>query len=175
MARLTIQNPETAHGELRGLFDAVKAKLGKVPNMMRVLGNSPAALKSYLELSSTLAHGVLSHRVREQIALLSAERNACHYCVAAHTVLGKMAGLSAEETVAAREGKATDARELAALRLAGALLEKRGAVSAAEMQAARAALSEAEIVEIICGTALNILTNYVNVAADVDVDFPRVN
>ena len=43
------------------------------------------------------------------------------------------------------------------------------------MQAVRAAgFSEEAVVEIIAHVALNLFTNYVNVALDVPVDFPQV-
>ena len=35
-----------------------------------------------------------------------------------------------------------------------------------------ATLSDAEILEVIAAVALNIFTNYLNLAADTDIDFP---
>ena len=35
-------------------------------------------------------------------------------------------------------------------------------------------LTDGEIAEIVAHVALNIFTNYFNIAFDVDVDFPRV-
>ena len=37
------------------------------------------------------------------------------------------------------------------------------------------AFDDGQIVEIIAHVALNLFTNYVNIALDVPVDFPRVN
>ena len=47
-------------------------------------------------------------RLGEQIAVAVADRNACSYCLAAHTVLGQKAGASAEEMAAAQLGESSD-------------------------------------------------------------------
>jgi AhpD family alkylhydroperoxidase len=114
--------------------------------------------------------------LHEQIALAVAEANGCNYCLAAHTLLGKGAGLTSSDILAARAGEASDPRSAAALALARKLVERRGAVGADDIAAARAgSLSDADIVEIVASVAINVLTNYVNIAADTDIDFPPVD
>jgi hypothetical protein len=55
------------------------------------------------------------------------------------------------------------------------LVETRGGVTSADLDAVRAAgWSDADIAEIVGNVAVNVLTNYFNKAADVDVDFPLV-
>ena len=102
MNRITQLDPSTATGKTRQLFDGVQAKLGIVPNLFRVLGNSPAALDAYLGFSGALAGGVLTGRVREQIALAVAETNLCGYCLSAHTFIGGKLGLSEKDMTEAR-------------------------------------------------------------------------
>ena len=53
-ARLPLIDPARATGPEKALLDAVKAKMGLVPNLTRALANSPAALKSYLDFSGAL-------------------------------------------------------------------------------------------------------------------------
>lgn len=174
MPRISPISNEAASPQVQELFEAIKTKLGRIPNMMRTMAHSPAALKGYLSLSSALG-GTLSPRIREQLGLLAAEVNGCHYCQAAHSALGKMAGLSAAEISAGRMGKATDARESAALRFARGLLEKHGDVGDEGFAAVRSAgFSDGEIAEIIGVVSLNVLTNYFNNALQVEVDFPKV-
>ena len=93
MNRIAQLDPTQATGKTRELFDAVEARLGSVPNLFRVFGNSPAALEGYLSFCGALAGGVLTDRVREQIALVVAEINYCEYSLSAHIYLGGMAGL----------------------------------------------------------------------------------
>ena len=92
MARLTQISPEAASGRARELLDAVKDRLGLVPNMTRAMANSPAALDGYLQFSGALGKGSLPARVREQISLAVAQANGCDYCLAAHSAIGKTVG-----------------------------------------------------------------------------------
>lgn len=175
MARITIQNPQTATGSNKDIFDFFQKNLGTVPNMAKVMANSPAVLQGYAQFSGALGGGTLPAKVREQIALLTAETNACTYCLSAHSALGKMAGLSQSQIEGARNGESGDVLTLGALRLAQAVLGARGGVSEREIIDARnAGLTEAQIAEVVAAVALNVFTNYFNRALDVDVDFPRV-
>lgn len=175
MNRITQLDPASATGKTKQLFDGVQAQLGTVPNLFRVFGNSPAALEGYLSFSGALASGVLSAKVREQIALAVAEINDCTYCRSAHTYIGGKVGLSEREIADARKVVATDARTEAILNLARSIVVQRGELSETEFKAARAAkLTDAEIVETTANVALNILTNYVNHVAQTVVDFPEV-
>ncbi len=175
MSRIAPLDPAQASGQARQLFDGVQAKLGSVPNLFRVLGHAPAALKGYLDLSSALAAGSLSPKVREQIALTVAESNLCGYCLSAHAFLGGKLGLSGQDIARARHADAADARTDAILKLARAIVVRRGEIGDADWQPARAAgLSDGEIVEVVAHVALNVLTNYVNHVARTVVDFPAL-
>ncbi len=176
MNRIHQLDPATATGKTKQLLDGVKAKLGVVPNLFRVFGNSPAALEGYLGFSGALASGALSAKVREQIALVVAEINDCGYCRNAHAFIGGKVGLSEREIADARRVVAADPRTEAILNLARSVVMQRGKLGAAEFQAARAAnLSDAEIVETTANVALNIFSNYVNHVALTVVDFPEPN
>jgi len=175
MARLTVQNPATATGAAKNVYDGAKKALGVIPNMVRVIGNSPAALQGWAQFSGALSTGSLPASTREQLALLIAEYNDCQYCLAAHAAIGSAAGLNRQQVDQARRGVSPDKRAAAALTFAQALLEAHGGVSAADVEAARAAgLSEAELVEVVGAVAVNVFTNYVNRAFAVDLDFPRL-
>jgi len=90
-------------------------------------------------------------------------------------VLGKGAGLAAMDILAARVGTSPDERAMAALAFARKLVANQGRVSPDDVaEAQAAALDDAEIVEIIAAVAINLFTNYLNLAADTDVDFPPV-
>ena len=80
---------QAAPAASRPLLEAVQKQLGSVPNLFRIVGNSPAALEGYLGLNGALAKGALDARTRERIALVVAEANGCDYCLSAHTYLGK--------------------------------------------------------------------------------------
>lgn len=173
MSRIPAIDPTTATGPTAPLFTAVKAKLGVVPNLVRTFAQSPSVLEAYLGFSGALAKGVLPAPVREQLALAIAESNACEYCLSAHTLMGKGAGLSPEAMVAARRGEATDPKVAALLLFARAVVAERGKVADDQLVTVRAAgASDAEIVEVVAHVALNILTNYTNSVAQTVADFP---
>jgi uncharacterized peroxidase-related enzyme len=176
MQRLTALNPDTTTGKSKDLFNAIQGKLGMVPNMMRTLGNSPAALNGYLALSGALAESSIGGKLGELIALTVANANSCEYCNAAHSFIGeKLVHIDATSIAAAREGKSADAKIEAALEFSRISVEKRGLVSDTDVDALKnAGYNEAAIAEIIVHIGLNLLTNYFNNAAKVTVDFPEV-
>lgn len=175
MARVDVVDLKAATGEAKELLDAVQSSLGMVPNFIRVLANSPAALKAFLGIYGIAGAGALDPQTRERIALAVAEQNACQYCVSAHTAIGLQVGLHHREILANRAGRSSDAKAEAALIFAGALVEHTGAVSKVEFDAVRAAgHSDAEIVEIITHVAMNIFTNLLGKATQVEIDFPTI-
>lgn len=172
--RIPAIDPAAATGASIPLFTAVKSKLGVVPNLMRTFAQSPAVLEAYLGFSSTLTKGVLPAKVREQLALAIGEANGCEYCLSAHTLLGKGAGLTPDAILAARQGEAADPKVGAILRFAADVVASRGRVSDEQLAAARAAgVTDAELVEVVAHVAANVLTNYLNNVAQTVVDFPR--
>ena len=175
MARVPVIDPNTATGEARQLLDAVQAQLGVTPNFIRVLANSPKALQGFLGLYGALGQAELDKPTQERIALAIAEGNGCQYCVSAHTAIGRRAGLSNGEMALNRQGRPQDVKAAAAVAFARALNDNMGEVTGAEFEAARAAdLSDGEIVEVIAVVAINILTNILNKATRVEIDFPKV-
>jgi len=171
MANLNLVDDDVA--ATRASFEGLRKQIGLVPNLYRVVGNSPAALQGHLGLAGALGRGVLAAPLREQIALLSAETNGCDYCLSAHSVIGAGAGLDVAAIEAARHGGAAAARDKAALDLARALLANQGRNAQQELAAVKAAgWDDAAIVEIAHHVALNVLTNMVNTLADTPIDFP---
>lgn len=160
----------------RPSLNAVAKSLGSVPNLFRVVGNSPAALKGYLGMASALSGASLDARTQERIAIAVAEVNGCGYCLAAHAYLGRhVAKLDDAEISANRHGASNDPKADAAVRFAVEVVKSRGHVTDAQLAAVRAAgYGDAEVVEIVLAVALNTFTNYVNEVAGTEIDFPAV-
>jgi uncharacterized peroxidase-related enzyme len=176
MSRLPIPTRDDAPAASQPLLDAVGKQLGVIPNLFRLVGNSPAALEGYLGLNGAL-YKALDAKTRERIALAVAQVNGCDYCLSAHTYLGSnLVKLDAAELAANRHGRSNDPKADAALRFARTVAETRGQVSGADIAAVRGAgYSDAQVVEIVLLVALNFLTNLVNNVADTDIDFPVVS
>ena len=175
MSRIPLVNPKDSTGERQQILGQIHSAFGATPNMFRAVANSTAALKSMWGSFGALGGGVIPPKLGEQIAVAIANRNACEYCLAAHTALGRKAGASGDEMSAAQDGHSQDPKTAAALRFALRVVEGRGQIETADVEALRAAgFNDEEIVEILAHVALNLFTNYVNVAFAVPVDFPGV-
>ncbi|NJM33971.1 MAG: carboxymuconolactone decarboxylase family protein [Rhodomicrobium sp.] len=176
MQRIASIEPANAQGQSKELLDAVKSKLGIVPNLTKVMANEPAVLNGYLSFSGALAGGTFDAKTREALALAVAGANSCGYCASAHSAISKNLKVPEDEITRRLTGHASDPKLDAALVFARQVVAKKGLVSDADMSAVRAAgNSDAEIVEIIGNVVLNLLTNYINHVADTAIDFPVVD
>ena len=90
-------------------------------------------------------------------------------------MLGKGAGLSQEDIDRARDAASSDPKAAAVLRFARTIVAERGKVSPADLDGfRRAGGTDAEAIETVAHVVLNIFTNYVNLVADTEIDFPVV-
>ena len=174
MQRINAIDPQAVTGAAKTLVDGVQRKLGFVPNFMRTLAVSPATLDAYLSFGDRLSQGILSPKLREQIALTVAYSDSCQYCLAAHTAIGGVLGLSPSQLEAAYTADSPDPQIAAALHFAQQLVQNQGHVSDEEVANVRqAGYGDAEIAEIVGNVALSVFTNYFNTVAQTDVDFPK--
>ncbi len=174
MSRINLDTPRTPSAS-QAVLSQVHQAFGATPNMFKAVANSPAALKSMWAAFGALGQGTLGAALGEQIAVAIANANRCDYCLAAHTVLGQQAGVSAETIAAAQVGQSGDPRTAAALAFALKVVAQRAQVSDADVATLHeVGFGDEQVVEILAHVALNLYTNYINVALDVPVDFPRV-
>ena len=175
MPNVPLVDREAATDPVKDQLEQIGSAFGAVPAMFRAVANSPAALASMWSAFGAYGGGTLGAALGEQIAVAVANRNSCGYCLAAHTALGKKAGLSTEVLAEAQEGTSDDPRTAALLAFALKLVDERGQVTSADVDALRAhGWNDEQIVETIGQVALNLFTNYVNIALDVPIDFPTV-
>jgi uncharacterized peroxidase-related enzyme len=159
----------------RPLLAEAQVRTGCVPNLLKMLALSPAALAGYQALRSALADGSLTAATRRRIALAVTEINDCDYCRSANIYFGRRHEMDDAELTANRNGASNDMRADAALRLAAKITRQRGHVSDADVAAFRAAgYSEPELIELVCQVALTTMTNYLNEIAGTEIDFPLV-
>jgi uncharacterized peroxidase-related enzyme len=175
MSRLQLINPSQATPDRKELLNQIHGAFGATPNMFKAVANSPAALKSMWGSFGALGAGVIGAPLGEKIAVAIANSNRCEYCLAAHTVLGTNAGVTPTEMLAAQVGQSADPKTAAALTFALKLVTNRAQISDADVGALRlVGFDDEHIMEIMAHVALNLFTNYVNVAFDVPVDFPKI-
>ena len=175
MSRLVIHARDDVPEASKPVLNAVHKQLGVVPNMFRLIASSPAVLQGFAANNGALAK-TLDLKTRERIALAVAQANGCDYCLSAHTYLGlNLAKIAPDEIALNRKGHSGDAKADAAVGFAAKIVQTRGHVSDADLDAVRrAGFADSQIVEIIAVVAENIFTNLLNVVADTDIDFPVV-
>lgn len=172
-ARVKLIEREDADGTTRKLLDAVNDAYGVIPNVAKVLANSPAALNAYLQFSTALTGGVLSAQLQDQVKLAVSEANSCDYCKAALCAIGSAHGLTAADLLSARKAESPDPKTEAILQFASELVKDNGHVNNDAVQRARrAGASDAEIVETVAVVVNAFFTNYINNALQTEVDFP---
>jgi AhpD family alkylhydroperoxidase len=176
MSRIQIPAIASATGATAEVYVQVrKVAGGGVPNLFAVLGHlAPRSLAAVLGAEGALASGSLDNKDLETIKLLVSDLTGCDYCVAAHTMLGKLAGLPAETLRKVRSGQPTgDAKRDALIRFVLTLHKTSGTISTEEFDAIRrAGYSEAQLADIALAIALTVFTNTFNRINDTDVDFP---
>lgn len=165
---------DEATPQQREALEKVKAAVGKVPGLFATFGQAPNVLNALLGFQSALTKGGLTVRDLDLIDLHVSQLNGCAYCVSAHTVLGKMHGLAAEQILRIRDGQGDTPRDVAVLALARRVAKSGGLGAATEVaQAREAGLGDAEIVEVIAAVGIRTLVNSVALAAATEIDWPK--
>lgn len=174
MDRIRLLTKEDAPQNSKELLEEVQQRFGGIPNIFKVMSNSPSILRSYLKFSEALSSGILDAKIAERIALFVSEQNKCEYCLSAHSLIAKNAGLSKEEIIQGRMGDSSEQKAAVALAFARAVYENKGSVSMASLANIREeGFSDEEVLEIVGHVILTMLTNFVNNVAQTTVDFPK--
>lgn len=175
MSRIAPVLDANASPDAANLFAAIKAKVGMVPNLYRVVAQRPAVLSALLGLGTALGQGNFDAKTREAIALTVAKANRCDYCASAHTAISVSMKVAQDEILANLNARSVDPRLTAILALAARIVAEKGHVTDADLAAARAAgLDDGDVVEVAANVVANILTNYINHIAQTEIDFPVV-
>ena len=175
MARIPVHTLDTAPEGSRDGLKAIHDRFGRLMNIQAAMAHNPVVLKTYLAFKDILHNdGTFDARIEQAIALAVSVVNGCDYCQAAHTLGGKAAGLSEEETVAIRKGDYGFDRKLGALlALAREDAQERGRVRDETWEAALAAgWTDADLLEAHVHVVANVLTNYFNQLVRTDLDLP---
>lgn len=173
MPRLKAVSVDQADGRVRELFDGLKKAVGAVPNIYQGVASSPVALDVLLGMGAKLGEGRLTKAEAEAIKLVVAQNYSCNYCLAAHTMVGRKAGLSEEDTIAIRRGAISEPKLSALVRFVGNALQPTGRISDDDLRAIRAAgFDDGQITEILMVLAQTVFTTLFNRVNQTEVDFP---
>lgn len=172
MTDFTLHTKETAPGESGEFIDGATAMFGFLPNLMAIAAEAPALIEGYVTLTGIFRKSSFTPGEQQLILLAVSRANECHYCMAAHTGGAKMAGVDDAVIAALREDREIDDPRLQALRkFAQTLTEKRGWAENADVDAFLAAgFTKANILEMIVGCAIKLMSNYTNHLANTPLD-----
>jgi uncharacterized peroxidase-related enzyme len=163
---------ETAPEASRKDLAEVKQKFGRVPNFFAVAAESPAAVNAYVSLSNIFRTTGLTPAEQQIVILAASVENKCEYCVAAHSRGAKMAGVP-EDVINAIKARARldDAKTEALRRLVSQIVDKRGWLSDADVQAfLTQGYSKAQLLDVMVGVSMKTLSNYINHLTDPPVE-----
>ena len=175
MEEIKVLSIDEAPEKSKKLLETIKEGFGKIPNVFAVMAHSPETLEACLSYKEILSRGELTPKEQEAVSLAIAQQNECGYCLAAHTTVAGMAGVSQEEILRNRKGDSTDSKIEALLNLTKNILATNGNPSGGNIDAFISAVySKAALFELIGFVSLNIFTNYVNHIAKTPIDFQEV-
>ena len=175
MPRIETPPLESATGHAAAIFEQIKRAAGSVPNCYAAIGSlKPAALKAILQADGVLASSSLSKQDQETIKLIVSESTHCDYCIAAHSMLGMLAGLAPQTLAQIRGGASTgDARRDALVRFVRALVYTRGTMRNEAFASIKdAGYTDANLVDISLAITVTTFTNVFNRINDTPVDSP---
>lgn len=172
MIELTKHTRETAPEGSHGIMDAYTERFGFMPNLVSILAESPAALKGYATSYGLLAETDFTPPEQQLIFLATSRENGCRYCVAAHSMAGKMLGLDEETIHAVRDGRPVLDPKLAAIvEFTTKVVAKRGHVSSQDIENfITAGHTQAQVLEVLLGVSTKTISNYMNHIAQTPLD-----
>lgn len=173
MAAINVPTRDEVSPANQVLFDNLKKGLGTVPNLYATLAHSEHALGSYLTFQG--AKSSVTGRAREVVNLAVSQVNGCEYCLAAHSVVGKMNGFTDEQILEIRGGRASFDTKLDALaRLVRGIATTRGHADPALVDAFfEAGWTKENLIDTIVVIGDKTVTNYLHSVTKVPIDFPE--
>ena len=156
----------------REMFAAVEARFGFVPNLIREMGKSPAALRVYLAGQEAMTDASLSMAEQQVVQLAVSVYNECQYCRAAHRAGARMAGVAATDIEAIEKGDRADEPRVRALASAAwHIVDARGWLNGADLSSLESqGIGRAQVYEIVALIGLKTISNYVNHIAHTPID-----
>ena len=168
----TLHDKNFAPAPSADILNSVQKAWGFVPNLHRILAQSPAALEAYSSLWGIAEKTSFTPQERNIVYLAIIYENECTYCMAGHTNLSRMAKVEPEAISAVREGRPIADAKLEALRqFAAKVTRQRGVVSQADVAAFKAAgYDNQSVLDVLVLAATKLISNYTNHLAETPND-----
>jgi AhpD family alkylhydroperoxidase len=176
MAVLELADTTKMTGKTQEMLGNLEKGMGFMPNIMKQMANSPAALESFLSSRDALLRGSLDAQMIALIGIVVAEIYSCEYLLASRVAQAKKAGVSEEELNLARQQSSSDKKKDIGLQFVRNVVVRHGAeMPASDIQDLKTAgYTDGEIVELLANTSLNMFVYYLIQVGQPELDFPKV-
>lgn len=170
--KLEVLSKDSAPQPARELLEKAEKNHGFIPNILRIMANSPALLEAYMAVSQIFEKTSFSAAEKQTVLLAVSHENECDYCTSAHSAIAKMQGVDDAVIQAIANGdKLPDDKLDALFKFTRTMVQKRGWPSDDDLKAFfDAGYSEAQVQDVIVGIGMKTLSNYNNHIADTPVD-----
>jgi uncharacterized peroxidase-related enzyme len=160
----TLHDTSSAPAASADTLESVQKAWGFVPNLHRVLAESPSTLEAYGTLWGIAEKTGFTPQERNIAYLAIIYENECTYCMAGHTNLSRMAKVDSDAIAAVREGRPIKDPKLETLReFAAKITRLRGFVSEADVSAFKAAgYDNRAVLDLLVLAATKLISNYTN-------------
>jgi uncharacterized peroxidase-related enzyme len=167
-----VHDETTAPEASKPLLEQAKKNFGMIPNLEKVMAESPALLEGYVRLWELFDTTSLSPIERQVVYQTANFENQCEYCVPWHTKLSQLADMSPNAIEALRSGaKLSDPKLEALRRFTRSLILNRGKIVEDELNTFfNAGYSAQQALEVILGIAVKTMSNYTNSIAGTPLD-----
>ena len=171
MADFEVHTVESA-GDSAPLLEKSLKSFGFIPNLHGVMAESPAMLEAYQTIHGIFSKTNLGETERQIILLANNRLNGCTYCMAAHTMISKMANVPDDVIESLRNGTPIADPKLEALRVfAEKINTSRGWPEDSDLDALFAqGYTKETVLDVILGTSFKVLSNFTNHIADTPLD-----
>lgn len=171
MTTFNVPTREEVSENNQAIFDNLKKALGFVPNLFATIAYSKNGLERFLAYQN--AKTSLSNKEKEAVNLIVSQVNECIYCQSAHLVLGKMNGFSEDQLLDIRNGKSSDIKLNALVKLAADITANRGRASEDNVADFFAqGYTKENLVDLTLQISDKTAMNYLHNLTKIPVDFP---
>lgn len=175
MTAMQLADTSKLTGKNQEMLSQFEKNLGLTPNILKQMGNSPAALEAFMSAREALSKGLLDESMRALIGITIAETYSCEYLLAARVAMAKKAGMTDEELKLARDQTSKDAKKDVGIQFVRNLVLRHAEVSGSDVADLKTAgYNDGEIVELIANASLNMQAYYLIQIAQPEPDFPKV-
>jgi alkylhydroperoxidase family enzyme len=174
MIEFQLHDETTAPEGSKAILANSKKSFGMIPGLHAVMAEAPGLLEGYTQIGELFQNSSFDNDELTVIWQTVNVEHACHYCVPAHTGIAKMMKVDDAITEALRNETALPNARLEALRtFTLSVVRDRGNVAESAVKAfLDAGFTRRQILEVVLGVSMKVMSNYTNHLAQTPVDAP---